>query len=193
MLGLKIKSPLPSSFHMGSVGIKLKSSGLDGKCFNCWSILAVPEVAVLFIESFLSRRILLEISLRVFKIHIYKIYHFENTLETVLHPWRKLPTLPQHSSLQWWPQLPFWPFVHLCQFPLLLHSVLPWVEQKTLGLVMKCPWKTKMILYKAHFNWTWKSKSIPAHSSVVMNMIYIYKLSRATSLFILMLWETDMP
>lgn len=119
--------------------------------------------------------------------------HFRNHSLTV----REGPahSLPRHSSLQWQPQLSSWPFVHLwpasspsalCPFPWRTKN--PWSGNET----PPTP-QMEMIFSKAHFNWTWRSKSITVHSSVVMNMIYVYKLSRATSFFILMLWKPDMP
>lgn len=72
-------------------------------------------------------------------------------------------------------------------FPLLKKKKKPWSDNEMPS------WQMEKIPSKAHFNWTWNSKSITAHSSVIMNMIYVYKLSQATSFFILVLLKTDMP
>lgn len=124
-------------------------------------------------------------------------WHFGNILETtLLQSGRGLPTLclgtrVSSDSHSFHPG----PLFIFGLPPLLLPSVLSHDEQRTLGLVMKRPPppQMEMIFSKAHFNWTWRSKSITVHSSVVMNMIYVYKLSRAASFFILMLWKPDMP
>lgn len=143
--------------------------------FNHWSISPAPEVSVLFVTSFPPTRIL-----------------FDSALRVLIPKEVAACSLPQPSGLQKLLQLPVCSFVHLL---LLLRSLppSPWWTKDPWPNNELPSWQMEKILSKAHFNWTWNSKSITAHSSVIMNMIYVYKLSWATSFFILVLWKTDMP